>query len=131
MMLLDCTRRIWWVAVVVSGLLGAVIAWGVVPEVSWAAVAGGWGVAALNSVAARGFNRRAMRGSKGAFVGWGIVGNVFRMLTLMGVFVYTLFSHKEERGSFFISAFVVIFILMLVEVKSLFQSQANSRSRIE
>jgi len=72
-----------------------------------------------------------MRGSRGAFIGWGIVGNVCRMLTLMGVFVYTLCSYKEERGSFFVSVFIVMFVLMLVEVKSLFLSQENSGSRIE
>ncbi len=125
------TFRIWVGAVIVSGILGVLMAWWVVPEVSWAAVAGGWGVAVVNSFAERGFNRRAMRGTKGAFIGWGIVGNVFRMLTLMGVFVYTLCSYKEERGSFFVSVFSVFFILMLVEVKSLFLSQENSRSRIE
>ena len=131
MMRLDCTGRIWWVAVVVSGLLGAVIAWGVIPDVSWAAVAGGWGVAVVNSVAARGINRRSMRGTKGAFIGWGIAGNVCRMLTLTGVFVYSLCSYKKDRGSFFVSVFVVMFILMLVEVKSLFLSQENSGSRLE
>lgn len=123
--------RIWVGAVIVSGVLGAFVAWGMVPDVSWAAVAGGWGVAVVNSIAAREINRRSMRGTKGAFVGWGIVGNVFRMLTLMGVFVYTICSYKEERGSFFVSVFVVIFILMLVEVKSLFLSQENFWSRFE
>jgi hypothetical protein len=121
----------WAGAVIVSGILGVSLAWWVVPEVSWGAVAGGWGVAVVNSVAAREFNRRAMGGSRGKFVGWGIVGNVFRMLTLMGFFAYILISYKEERGSFFVSVFVVIFILMLVEVKSLFLSRENSGSRSE
>ncbi len=123
--------RIWVWAVIVAGILGVVMAWWVVPEVSWGAVAGGWSVAAINFVAAREFNRRALGGSKRAFVGWGIVGNVFRMLTLMGIFAYILISYKEERGSFFVSVFMVFFILMLVEVKTLYQSQANSGSRIE
>jgi hypothetical protein len=123
--------RIFVGAVIVAGILGVFVAWCVVPKVSWGAMAGGWGVAVINSVAAREFNRRAMGGSKGAFVGWGIVGNVFRMLTLVGIFAYILISYREERGSFFVSAFTVFFILMLVEVKRLFQSQANSGSRIE
>jgi hypothetical protein len=123
--------RIWVGAVIVSGILGVLMAWSLAPAISWGAVAGGWGVAVVNSLVARGFNCRAMRGAKSAFIGWGIAGNSFRMLTLMGVFVYILFSYKEERGSFFISVFVVMFVLMLVEVKSLFLSQENSGSRIE
>jgi hypothetical protein len=102
-----------------------------VPVVSWLAVGAGWGVAVANSALAGWMNRRAVGAGRGAFIRWGLVANSFRVLTLMGIFAYILFSYREERGSFFISVFTSFFILMLVEVADLFRSQANTRSGFE
>jgi hypothetical protein len=123
--------KLWGAAVIASGILGALMAWWVVPVVFWRAVVGGWGVAVVNSVAGRLINRRAVGATSGAFLGWGIGVNAFRMLTLIGFFAYILRSYPEERGSFFASVFTVFFILMLVEVWDLFQSQGKAGSGVE
>lgn len=123
--------RIWVGAVLVSGILGALMAWWVVPVVFWWAVAGGWGLAVANSAAARLINRRAVGATSGAFLGWGIGVNAFRMLTLIGFFVYILRSYPEERGSFFASVFTAFFVLMLVEVGGLLLSQGKAGSGVE
>lgn len=127
----DSQFRIWVGAVIVSGILGAFMAWWVVPVVFWWAVAGGWGLAVANSVAARMINQRAVGATSGVFLGWGIGANAFRMLTLLGFFAYILCSYPKERGSFFASVFTAFFILMLVEVVDLFQSQGKTGSGVE
>lgn len=123
--------RIWLGAVLVAGLLGALLAWWVLPVVHGWAVLGGWGLAVANSAVARLINGRAVGGSSGAFLGWGIGANAFRMLTLVGFFVYILASFPEEKASVFTSFFTAFFILMLVEVSGLLKSQGKAGSTVE
>lgn len=124
-------NRIWGVVAVVSGGMGAGLAWLILPAVSWTAVAGGWIVVLVNSLAGRLINRRAIGATKGAFLRWGIGANACRLLTLVGIFAYILRSYRAERGAFFISAFTVFFSLLIVEVIDLLKCQANDGVKFE
>ena len=120
-----------WVAGAVgSGIVGASLVGWLVPEPSWTAAGAGWLVAVVNAVGARLINRRAVGASRGAFIGWGSVANVIRMLTLLGIFAYILISCRGISGSFFVSVFTGFFVLMLVEMAGLLQSQNQVRKGI-
>jgi len=114
---------IWMAAAIGSLVVGAVAARMILVIVNWGAVWAGWLVAVLSSLAAHLFNRRAVGRSRNAFVGWGLVANSFRMLTLIGIFAYMTFHHRDERASFFVTVFVSFFILMAEEIVSLFRAQ--------
>lgn len=106
-----------------AGVMGAGVAWLVLPAVNWGAAGVGWLVAVLNSLIGRLINDRAVGRSRNAFVGWGLAANAFRMLTLVGIFAYMALRYPGVRGSFFVTGFVTFFPLMGVEVASLFKSQ--------
>ncbi|MEI8120777.1 MAG: hypothetical protein WCI20_01900 [bacterium] len=113
-----------WVSVSVgAGVLGAAMTWLVLPAVDWRMAGLGWGLAVLNSGVGRFLNDRAVGRSGKAFIGWGLVANAFRVLTLVCVFAFMVFHHAEGRGSFFVMIFVALFMLTGVEVASLFKAQ--------
>lgn len=91
-------------------------------NLSWPFVAAGWLVAALNALAARAINRRAVGLAPRAFVVWGIIMNATRMLTVFGIFAYVILSCGEPRGGFLMSSLVGFFILMPIEVAGLFSA---------
>lgn len=114
---------LWVVVALVSVLAGAGVAAGVLPVVAWPSAAAGWGVAAVSSLIAIGVNFLAVGRSRTAFLGWGLGANLFRILTLVGIFAYMAFHHREGRSSFFITVFISFFMLTGVEVVALFRAQ--------
>ena len=114
---------LWIAAIIVAGVAGAGMAYLVVPVVHWKAAAAGWLVAVLSSLAGRMLNDRAVGRSGKAFIGWGLVANSFRVLTLVCVFAFMAFHHPNGRGSFFVTVFMAIFVMTGVEVASLFRAQ--------
>ena len=114
---------LWASAVVGAGVLGVALTWLALPAVDWNMAGLGWWLAVLNSGVGRFLNDRAVGRSGRAFIGWGLVANVFRVLTLVCVFAFIVFHHAEGRGSFFIMIFVALFMLMGVEVASLLKAQ--------
>lgn len=107
----------------VSGGVALFLVCLIIPAPSWLAAGAGWIVAVINSVGTQMINRKAVGASRTAFIGWGIVAHVIRMLTLMGIFAYILISWRGISGSFFVSVFTGIFVLMLVEMVRLLRSQ--------
>ena len=114
---------LWVSASIGAGLLGAAVTWLAVSAVDWNMAGLGWCLAVLNSGVGRVLNDRAVGRSGKAFIGWGLVANAFRVLTLVCVFAFMVFHHAEGRGSFFIMIFVALFMLMGVEVASLLKAQ--------
>jgi hypothetical protein len=94
---------------------------------SWPALAAGWGAAFLNALVARGINRRAMGTGRQAFLRWGVIGNVLRILALLGILIAVIFAHRAVRSSFFASFFAGLFVFMSVEITELFRLDPGKR----
>ncbi len=66
-----------------------------------------------------------------AFIRWGGVANVIRMLTLVLIFAYMVLFFQVERGSFLVSGLSAFFLLMPVEVMQLLQYQNKVGEKLE
>ena len=114
---------IWLKAVASGGVVSLAFVVGLARPVIWMPAAEGWLLAVLNSLAIRMINRRAVGVRSRAFVGWGIVTNAIRLLTLAGVCVLVIFSRREESGAFLIPFFIMFFVLSGIEVAGLINVQ--------
>lgn len=123
--------QLWPIGIVLSCFVAFMLAGLIISSPCWWAVCSGWGVVALNSMLARVINARATGVARPAFVGWGIVANAIRMLTLAVIFAYMTLNYINERGSFLIAGFSAFFILMPVEVVQLFSFQSKAVSKFE
>jgi hypothetical protein len=114
-----------------AGLLAGVLAMGItffLPDGrSRAALAAGWLTALVNAWVARGLNRRAMGSGRQAFLRWGIIGNVLRILALLGILLIVISAHRAVRSSFFASFFTGLFVFMTVEITGLFRLDSGKR----
>ncbi|MEI6563958.1 MAG: hypothetical protein WCO42_06600 [bacterium] len=122
--------KLWLIGLVVSLLVAFPLVWYVIPLPVWWAACLGWTVSACNSMAARMIHVRAIGSARGAFVGWGLVINSLRMLTIFVIFAYILFFFKEERGTFLVSGFSGFFVMRLVEVAELFWLQDKVGNKV-
>ena len=118
----------------VVGIIAAALAGGgaaalFLKDVSWPFVVAGWAMAALNAVAARAINHRAVGSPRQAFILWGILVNVGRMLTIAGIFAFIILLCEETRSGFLMSALVGIFVLMPIEVAGLYHAPAAEKGR--
>lgn len=112
--------------VIAGGLAGAIAL--LLPEgASWRGLLGGWLTALVNAWVSRWLNRRAMGTGRQAFLRWGIIGNVLRILTLLGILLIVIFAHRAVRTSFFASFFAGLFVFMTVEIAELFRSGSGKR----
>jgi hypothetical protein len=118
--------HVWFLGVVLSCGVAISLVGYVLPAPCWWAAWLGWGVVVMNSVVVKGIQVRAVGSHRFAFVGWGIIGNSIRMLTLVGIFAYITLFWKGERGSFLVSGLTSFFILMPIEVVQLFAIQNRS-----
>jgi len=116
----------WVVAAMASGVLGAVLARLLVPVVVWKFAVAGWLLALINSLAAIAINSRAIGRSRNAFIGWGLVANTLRVLTLLIIFAFIIFLEGAGRATFFIVVFTGFFTMLGIEVLSLFGFQSRN-----
>jgi len=116
----------WLVAALVAGVMGAVVATLLVPVVAWKFAVAGWLLALINSLAAISINSRAIGRSRNAFIGWGLVANTLRVLTLLIIFAFIIFFEGAGRATFFIVVFTGFFTMLGIEVLSLFGFQSRN-----
>ncbi len=83
--------------------------------------------AGVNAWVSRWLNRRAMGSGRQAFLRWGIIGNVLRILTLLGTLAIVISAHRTVRSSFFASFFAGLFVFMTVEISELFRLDSGKR----
>ena len=97
-----------------------------IPAPCWWAASAGYGAIVVNSLVTRLIRWRAIGVPQKAFIGWGLVLNAIRMLTLIVIFAYITLFFEDVRGSFLISGLSAFFVMMPVEVMQLFTSRTKS-----
>jgi hypothetical protein len=117
---------LWLVSALAAGVLGAVLARLLVPVVVWKFAVAGWLLALINSLAAIAINSRAIGRSRNAFIGWGLVANTLRVLTLLIIFAFIIFFEGSGKAAFFIAVFAGFFTMLGIEVLSLFGFQSRN-----
>lgn len=123
--------RLWGAGILLSGVVAFSLVELMIPApVGWAACFG-WGLVALNSMFVRAIHDRAAGGRRAAFLGWGLVANGIRMLTLVMIFAYMAAFFRSERGSFLLAGFSAFFVLMPVEVWQLIRFQDKAVDKFE
>jgi hypothetical protein len=117
----------WILAGFAAGLLGSGLTFFLPDGASWGALAAGWWTALVNALVARGLNRRAAGSGRQAFLSWGLIGNVLRIVTLLGILVAVISAHRAVRSSFFASFFAGLFVFMAVEITELFRLDSGNQ----
>ncbi len=121
----------WMAGMLLSGFVAFSLVGVIVLTPCWWAACGGWSLVALNSMAARVIRDQSVGVSRAAFMGWGVIANAIRMLTLIVIFAYMTVFFPGERGSFLISGLSAFFVMMPVEVMQLFKSQTKVAEKLE
>lgn len=106
-----------------SAVLAVILAAVLLPRVSPLALALGWGVAVLNAILARVIHHRAVGAPRKDFIAWGIVGNVLRMMGVLGIFAAVVYGQRVARDAFFVGVFTGLFVFMALELVGLYRSQ--------
>ncbi len=89
--------------------------------IHWPAWAAGWLTSALNAVIGHALHSKAVGMNMNRFLIWGFTGNCLRMLILFStICTFVLVTKGSTRGSFLISFFAGLFILMGCEIATLF-----------
>jgi hypothetical protein len=117
----------WLAAGVVAGGLAGAVALLLPGGFSRMALTGGWATAVVNAWISRRLNRQAMGPGRQAFLRWGIIGNVLRILMLLGILTIVISAHRTVRNSFFASFFAGLFVFMTVEITELFRLDSGKR----
>jgi hypothetical protein len=123
--------HLWSAGLVFSGGEAFLMVWLLIPAPCWWAGSAGYGAIVLNSLLTRLIRGHAIGVPKKAFIGWGLVVNAIRMLTLIVIFAYITLFFEDVRGSFLISGLSAFFVMMPVEVLQLFTSRTKADENLE